>query len=40
VRLADGDVMEVDFDGFGRPLRNPVRGSPSNQSPVVVMPLA
>jgi len=24
VRLADGDVMEVQFEGFGRPLRNPV----------------
>jgi hypothetical protein len=25
VRLEDGDVMTVSFDGFGRPLRNPVR---------------
>jgi hypothetical protein len=25
VRLEDGDVMAVAFDGFGRPLRNPVR---------------
>jgi hypothetical protein len=25
VRLADGDVMAVAFEGFGRPLRNPVR---------------
>jgi hypothetical protein len=25
VRLQDGDVMEVTFQGFGRPLRNPVR---------------
>jgi hypothetical protein len=25
VELADGDVMEVSFDGFGRPLRNPLR---------------
>jgi hypothetical protein len=40
VRLADGDVMEVAFTGFGRPLRNPVRVSPDNRSPVVVMPLA
>jgi hypothetical protein len=22
--LADGDLMEVGFEGFGRPLRNPV----------------
>ncbi len=25
IQLADGDVMQVRFDGFGRPLRNPVR---------------
>ena len=25
VQLADGDVMQCDFDGFGQPLRNPVR---------------
>ncbi len=39
VRLADGDVMEVGFDGFGRPLRNPVRVADSTPSPVVVRPL-
>jgi hypothetical protein len=25
VKLQDGDVMQVRFDGFGRPLRNPVK---------------
>jgi hypothetical protein len=25
IALADGDVMQVRFDGFGRPLRNPLR---------------
>jgi len=25
IRLADGDVMEITFDGFGRPLRNVLR---------------
>src|SRR5579864_7772707 len=25
LELADGDVMEISFDGFGRPLRNPLR---------------
>ena len=25
VRLVDGDIMEVAFTGFGRPLRNPLR---------------
>jgi hypothetical protein len=25
IRLADGDVMQVRWDGFGRPLRNLVR---------------
>jgi hypothetical protein len=39
VRLADGDVMEVAFTGFGRPLRNPVRVAGGNRSPVVVRPL-
>jgi hypothetical protein len=28
VKLADGDVMSVRFDGFGRPLRNPLRVIP------------
>ena len=23
--LQDGDVMEIEFEGFGKPLRNPVR---------------
>jgi hypothetical protein len=27
VRLQDGDVMQATFEGFGRPLRNPVRWS-------------
>ena len=36
VRLADGDIMEVAFEGFGRPLRNPVRMMPVNSSPLVV----
>ncbi len=27
VRLADGDVMEISFAGFGRPLRNPLRAA-------------
>ena len=41
VRLADDDVMEVAFTGFGRPLRNPVRViTGNNSSPIVVQPLA
>jgi len=36
VRLGDGDVMQAAFDGFGRPLRNPVRIMPANKSPLVV----
>jgi hypothetical protein len=27
IALADGDVMQVSFEGFGRPLRNPLRVS-------------
>jgi len=40
VRLADGDVMEVAFGGFGRPLRNPVRVASGNRSPVIVRSIA
>ena len=40
VRLADGDMMEVAFTGFGRPLRNPVRTVRAALLPVVVRPLA
>ena len=39
VRLTDGDVMEVTFTGFGRPLRNRVRVTTGDGSPVVVRPL-
>jgi hypothetical protein len=36
VRLQDGDVMEVSFAGFGRPLRNPVRIETAAPQQVVV----
>jgi hypothetical protein len=36
VRLEDGDVMAVSFNGFGRPLRNPVRIDRSQSAAVVV----
>jgi hypothetical protein len=39
VELAEGDVMEVRFEGFGRPLRNPVSVSPTADSLVTVQPL-
>ena len=39
VRLEDGDVMEVAFTGFGRPLRNAVHVISVNRSPVAVTPL-
>jgi hypothetical protein len=39
VRLEDGDVMEIRFDGFGRPLRNPIRIDQSPPRPVRVKPL-
>ena len=40
VRLQDGDVMQVRFDGFGRPLRNVLRhrGDPDRLVDVEVMP--
>jgi hypothetical protein len=39
VRLQDGDVMVVAFEGFGRPLRNPIRIEPGAQKLVSVAPL-
>jgi hypothetical protein len=36
IRLADGDVMQVRWDGFGRPLRNAVRVIGGEDVPVVV----
>ena len=40
LRLADGDIMEVAFTGFGRPLRNPVRELRRDALAVLVRPLA
>ncbi|HEX8296845.1 MAG TPA: AraD1 family protein [Chthoniobacteraceae bacterium] len=40
VKLADGDVMIVEFAGFGRALRNPLRIAATNQVPVTVPSLA
>jgi hypothetical protein len=39
VALADGDVMAVRWDGFGRPLRNTVRVEAAGDRPVDVRPL-
>jgi hypothetical protein len=39
IQLADGDVMQVRFEGFGRPLRNPVRVAGSNPGLVSVIPM-
>ena len=39
VRLEDGDVMEISFKGFGRPLRNPIRIDRSEPSLVTVKAL-
>jgi hypothetical protein len=40
VDLADGDVMQVRFDGFGRALRNPLRVDRAPNIPLAVRPLA
>jgi hypothetical protein len=40
IELADGDVMEIRFEGFGRPLRNPVGVERAADSLVTVQPLA
>ncbi len=39
VSLADGDVMQVRFDGFGKPLRNTVRVVAGEDSLVAVRPV-
>ncbi len=39
IALEDGDTMVVSWDGFGRPLRNPVRISPEADTTVRVDPL-
>lgn len=39
IQLLDGDVMVVAFEGFGRPLRNPIRIDRSRQELVAADPL-
>jgi len=39
VRLEDGDVMEIAFAGFGRPLRNVLRVLPHAATPVIARTL-
>jgi len=40
IELADGDIMEISFAGFGRPLRNPLRVASGGDTLVTVQPLA
>lgn len=40
VQLAEGDVMDIRFDGFGRALRNPLHVDPSSDAPITVQALA
>jgi hypothetical protein len=39
LRLEDGDVMSIAFQGFGRPLRNPIRIDVSGERLIEVEPL-
>jgi hypothetical protein len=39
IKLRDGDIAEVRFDGFGRPLRNPIHEAAKLTTPVRVHPL-
>jgi hypothetical protein len=39
IELKDGDVMEIHFDGFGRPLRNAIEVIRKKDEPVEVIPL-
>jgi len=39
IRLQDGDIMTIAFEGFGRPLRNPIRIESSPETLIEVLPL-
>ena len=39
IALRDGDVMRVEFEGFGRPLRNPLVVERRPEAPIRVTPL-
>jgi hypothetical protein len=39
IRLIHGDVMQVRWDGFGRPLRNPFRVLAPEDALVAVRPI-
>lgn len=39
VRLSDGDLMQIQFEGFGRPLRNLVLVNSGTPTPIKVTPL-
>ena len=38
-QLADGDLMAVQWSGFGRALRNPLRIEPKNETPIAIQSL-
>lgn len=40
ITLRDGDIMEVSFEGFGRPLRNPIEISQEKEKPIPVKSLS
>lgn len=40
IELAEGDVMSVQFAGFGRPLRNPLQIAPRDNTPISIRSLA
>jgi len=39
IRLRDGDVMQVAVEGYGRPLRNPVRAATAKANLIKTIPL-
>lgn len=39
IRMQDGDIMQISVEGYGRPLRNPVRIDKSNPALKKVVPL-
>jgi hypothetical protein len=39
IQMIDGDVMVIRFDGFGRPLRNPIRIASAAESPIAAISL-
>jgi hypothetical protein len=39
IALQNGDIVEISFEGFGRPLRNPIRFQPGEPARIQILPV-